>query len=173
MRLLLVAPIAVLLWQERFALALAVYIVCAGTDVLDGIVARRRGEQTEFGVIMDPLADILSTAVVFAVLLAMQLVPLWVFAILMVRYCSLLIGSIVIFFATGPIRFKATPVGKIVGVLQAVGIMVIIALAASEADWTATWGRFIYPVLAVLFGSVIVSQLIIGYRLIRKEPAHV
>ena len=62
----LVAPLVVLIVDDRMGLALAVYTVCAGTDVVDGIVARRRGQRTDFGTMMDPAADIISTAAVFA-----------------------------------------------------------------------------------------------------------
>jgi phosphatidylglycerophosphate synthase len=167
-RFVLVAPIVMLILHDKPLVALVAYVICSGTDVADGIVARRNREITRFGVIMDPLADIVSTAGVFGAFLAKGLIPQWVFIILMLRYGSLFIGAAILFLAVGPMRFKATPVGKIVGVLQALAAILIIALSANAPDLVERFGNVLYPFLGMIFGSVIVSQLVIGIRHIRK-----
>jgi phosphatidylglycerophosphate synthase len=113
---------------------------------------------------MDPLADIASTAGVFGALFANGLVPLWVFAILLVRYGSLFVGSFILFLNYGPIRFRATPVGKIAGVVQAVIAIVILACAALRLPWEGMMGDMLLALLGVVFSSVIVSQVVIGIR---------
>lgn len=168
LRLLLVVPLVALILHDRLVAALAVYVVSAATDVADGIAARRNGEHTEFGVVMDPVADIVSTAGVYAALWVEGLVPAWVFAILVVRYLSLFAGALVLFFAVGPIKFRPTPVGKIAGVLQAVGVIIIIALASTGLAWRQGMGHVLFPFLGMVFGSVIVSQAVLGIRHIRK-----
>jgi cardiolipin synthase len=167
-RLLVVVPLVALILHDRLVAALVVYILCSGTDVFDGIVARRNGERTEFGAVMDPVADIVSTAGVFAALFARGMVPGWVFAILMVRYASLFAGWVVLFLAFGPIKFRPTTIGKIAGVLQAVGAIIIIALASLGLEWQDDIGRVLFPILGIVFGSVIVSQALLGARHIRK-----
>jgi phosphatidylglycerophosphate synthase len=117
---------------------------------------------------MDPLADIISTGAVFGAFLAKGLIPAWVFVILMMRYGILFIGSAILSVVAGPIRFKATPVGKIVGVLQALAAILIIVLSTDEPGLIDDLGYVLYPFLGVIFGSVIVSQLVIGIRHIRK-----
>ncbi|UCG53257.1 MAG: CDP-alcohol phosphatidyltransferase family protein [Candidatus Latescibacterota bacterium] len=168
----LVVPLILTILHERFGLALALYVVCCATDVVDGVVARRNREQTQFGVIMDPLADILSTAGVFAALCVKDLVPPWVLVILAIRYASLMVGSAVLFFAVGPIKFKATPTGKIVGVLQAAVAILIIGLTAAGVDWQKDIGSILYPFLGMIFGSVIISQLVIGIRHVKEGAAN-
>ncbi len=167
-RLLVVIPLVALILHDRLVAALIVYVLCSVTDVLDGIVARRNGERTEFGAVMDPVADIVLTAGVFAALFARDMVPGWVFAILMVRYVSLFAGWLVLFFAVGPIKFQPTTIGKIAGVLQAVGAIIIIALASSGLEWHDDMGRILFPFLGMVFGSVIVSQALLGARHIRR-----
>jgi cardiolipin synthase len=168
LRLVLVAPLVVLIVDDRMGLALAVYTVCAGTDVVDGIVARRRGQRTDFGTMMDPAADIISTAAVFAAFWAKGLVPGWVFIVLMIRYGMLITGSMLIFFTVGPFEFKATRVGKIVGVLQAAAVIMIIVFTLSGAEWQSTAGAILFPFLGTIFGAVIISQLVLGMRHVRK-----
>jgi phosphatidylglycerophosphate synthase len=113
---------------------------------------------------MDPVADILSTAGVFAALYVRELIPLWVLLILAIRYTSLVVGSGVLFFAVGPVKFKATPTGKIVGVLQAAVVILIITMTLANVDWQKDIGVILYPFLGMIFGSVIISQLVIGVR---------
>lgn len=170
LRFMLVVPVVVLLIDEKFWPALAAYIVSLLTDAADGVVARRRGQTTKFGAVMDPLADIVSTAGVFGALLAIGLLPPWVFVILCVRYGVLFAGSAVLSLLVGPIHFRATAVGKIVGVLQAAIAIIIIVLAATGQPWQQTSGNVLFPFLGVIFSSVIVSQIVIGIRHLRQAP---
>ena len=173
LRFLLIPPVLFLLAHERFAAAAALYAIGAITDVADGFVARKRHEITAFGVVMDPLADILSTAGVFAVLLAQGLVPNWVFLLLIGRYGSLFLGTVIMFFKYGPLEFKATLTGKIVGVLQALAVIMIVVYTVLGGDVRSALGRYVYPVLGLLFGAVIVSQLVLGLRKIKSGTVQI
>jgi phosphatidylglycerophosphate synthase len=170
-RFYLIVPVVVLFSHGLLAAALSVYVVLGLTDIADGVVARRRGEQTEFGTVMDPLADIFSTAAVFAAFLAQGLIPLWLFLILMLRYAVLIVGSFVMFLATGPIEFKATIPGKIVGILQGIGIIIIGWCVWRGVAWKQDIAPVLYPSLGLVFAGIVVSQAIIGYRHWRRYAA--
>ncbi len=168
-RVLLIAPAVVFLYQRRFQAAVLTYALCVLTDVIDGMLARKRGEITRFGVVMDPLADVFSTGFVFLTLAVMGLVPVWLFLVLLFRYLHLIVGSVVLFFRHGPIDFKATPVGKIVGVLQAIAVIMIIlgAMGVIPAEYAS--GGIFFGVLGLVFGSVVVSQTLIGWKMIKAK----
>ena len=114
--------------------------------------------------IRQSLADVFSTAAVFSVFLAKGLIPSWLFAILMVRYGMLIVGSFILFVTVGPIEFRATLPGKIVGVVQAVGIVVIIVCVSQGLSWKDTVAPVLFPLLGFFFLVIVVSQLILGYR---------
>jgi cardiolipin synthase len=166
-RFVLVVPLVLFVLDEAFIAALVVYGVVLATDVLDGIVARRKRERTEFGTIMDPLADIASTTALYGALLCHGLIPSWVFLVLMLRYLSLFAGSVALFLVVGPLKFRATPVGKIVGVLQGAAGIMILSMAGAGAQWQETIGVALFTFLGIIFGSVIVSQLIIAIGYVR------
>lgn len=172
LRLVLISPTACLLADDHPIGALVLYAASGITDVLDGAWARRRGEETRFGVMMDPAADILTTAAVYGVFWAKALLPGWVFALLLFRYASLGAGSLALHFAVAPIRFRATLVGKIAGVLQWAAAAAIMGMTAMGLEWREDVGRFLYPLLAIVFGSVIVSQGIAAVRHIERGRAH-
>jgi phosphatidylglycerophosphate synthase len=166
-RFALIAPLVLFVLDKAFIAALVLYGVVLATDVLDGMAARRRRERTEFGTIMDPLADIASTAALYGSFLSLGLIPPWVFWILMLRYISLFAGSVVLFLIVGPLRFRATPVGKIVGVLQGAAGIMILALVAVGVQWHETIGVTLFAFLGIIFGSVIVSQLTLAIGYVR------
>lgn len=162
LRLVLIAPLIVMMGRERWTTSLVLYLVLVSTDMLDGALARRRDECTEFGTIMDPLADVFSNGLVYAVFWVKGFVPTWVFVILLIRYGMLLGGSLALSAIAGPIRFKATPAGKVAAVMQALVAAVILILEMRGTPWKDGIGLFIYPFLGVVFGAVIFSQLVIG-----------
>ncbi len=166
-RFVLAAPAIFLLLARCYPEALFVYIVLAATDILDGIVARRRRQSSEFGVIADPLADVISTFAVFSVLTYQGLCPTWVYAILCIRYAMLLLGSLGLFLATGPLHFTATLPGKIVGVVQAVGGSAII-FGARIGGLPAAPERVLFAFLGIGFASIVISQALIGWRFVRR-----
>jgi cardiolipin synthase len=163
-RFYLIVPVVVLLAQDRLRTGLALYLALGLSDVVDGIVARRRGERTEFGIVMDPLADVLSTAAVFAVLYVRGFVPWWLFALLMLRYLMLVVGSFIFFLLVGPIRFRSTIPGKVVGVLQTAGVTAIVVALMAGPEWLERLGGWLFPFLGLCFASIVVSQAVIGIR---------
>jgi cardiolipin synthase len=166
-RFLLAAPIAVLVLGGEPILALVMYVICLFTDVLDGIVARRRRERSGFGTVIDPIADIVSTAALFWAMWTVGLVPSWLLAALLARYVSLFAVGAAVYAAVGPVRLKATPIGKIVGVLQGVAGIIILVLAGSDVQLVDRIGVTMFPFLGIIFGSVIVSQVIIAVGFVR------
>ena len=168
LRFVLIAPATVLLAQQRYAEALVVYAALFMTDVADGVIARRHGLESEFGVIADPLADIASTFAVFTVLFVQGLCPGWVYAILIIRYASLFVGSLLIRVLTTPFDFKATIPGKIVGVVQTAGVCLIVAgVLAGGLDPRIE--RVLFAFLGIGFASIVASQAVIGWRLVRRR----
>ena len=172
-RFLLIPPLLFLIADDRFTAALIVYIICVTTDVIDGFVARWRDERTQFGTVMDPLADVFSTAAVFTALLVKDFVPLWVYLVLMIRYAMLFVGTTVFFFTTGPVKFQATMVGKIVGVLQATAVILIVGYRLSGIEMGPAAERYVFTFLGLIFCSVIVSQLVLGTRIICRRSVNV
>jgi phosphatidylglycerophosphate synthase len=167
LRMVLIAPAAWLIANGRYFPAALCYLTLILTDVADGILARRRHETTPFGVILDPLADILSTFAVFTALAFGGLVPWWLYGLLVVRYLMLAVGSVVLARIAGPVEFHATIPGKIVGVVQAAGVLWILGSAGAGGETNASNGP-LFAFLGLGFLSIVVSQAIIGYRHIRR-----
>lgn len=99
-------------WQP-FAIAL---VGLAGfTDLLDGVVARRRNQVTALGILLDPIADKFFIATVFICLVAADLSPAWVavvivgreFAVTALRMAALQRGDSVPVSLLGKVKMHA------------------------------------------------------------------
>jgi len=87
-RLVLVFPFVVALSLESFpakVIALVIFIVASATDYLDGYLARRLGQITVFGQLLDPLVDKILTLAAFIFLAAAHALPAWAVIIIASR----------------------------------------------------------------------------------------
>jgi cardiolipin synthase len=169
LRLLFVAPTVCLLAQHHFIAAAVLYFLLGITDVVDGMIARARHETSAFGTFLDPLADILSTAAVFTVFLVDGLIPRWLYALLLLRYIPLAVGSFFLTRARGAVDFSSTVPGKIVGVVQA-STALWVMVSAARGVRPAPGSGPLFAFLAAGFVSIVVSQTVIGYRHVRRAP---
>jgi len=92
--------------------------VAAANDWLDGMIARRRGEITTLGILLDPIADKLLITAAFISLVDMGLVPAWMVVIIIGREFTVL-GLRNIASAEG-LTIEASGLGKTKMALQVV-----------------------------------------------------
>jgi CDP-diacylglycerol---glycerol-3-phosphate 3-phosphatidyltransferase len=89
-------------YPAHFAIALLVFLLASFTDYLDGVIARKWNLITDFGKLMDPLADKVLTASAFICLIPYKALPAWAVIIIISRE----------FLITG-LRLLASSKGKI------------------------------------------------------------
>lgn len=88
LRLLLAFFLMAFLYMQGFwpkVLALVFFVAAAGTDFFDGWLARRNGQVTDFGKIMDPLADKVLVLGAFLSFLELRLISSWMVIIIISR----------------------------------------------------------------------------------------
>ena len=66
-------------------LALAIFLAAAGTDLLDGFLARRWGQITTIGTLLDPIADKLLVSAALISLVQVHAVPAWMVVMIIGR----------------------------------------------------------------------------------------
>src|SRR5438876_10911523 len=92
---------------EKELLASALFIAASITDGIDGYLARRRGQITTMGILLDPLADKLLIAAAFITLVQFnpRMVPAWIAVVIIGR--ELLVSGLRSIAASAGLTFDA------------------------------------------------------------------
>lgn len=126
----------------RFTAGLLIFLAAALSDYLDGAIARKRGLITDFGKLMDPLADKILTASAFICLCGTQVKELRPFpewAVITIISREFLITGLRSLAASKGIVLPAERLGKHKTAWQMITIVYFLVLL-SVSDWTgATW----------------------------------
>lgn len=85
------------LYNERYTVAMILFLLAGVTDVLDGIIARKFNMVTSFGKLADPLADKLMQLTALTILTIQDIIPLPVLIIVVAKESFMIIGSILIY----------------------------------------------------------------------------
>lgn len=105
-------------------LAALLFVVLACTDALDGYLARSRGEVTNFGKFMDPLADKILVAAALLALCELQVLPAWVALVILVR--EFIVSGLHMLAASEGVVIAASWYGKAKTVFQIIAIVMFI-----------------------------------------------
>ena len=116
--------VAVLLTKFNVLIAVAIFLAASLTDLLDGYFARKRGQVTTLGVLLDPVADKLLVSSAFISLVQLQIVPAWMVVIIVGREFAVS-GLRSIASAQG-FTIDASELGKIKMVTQVAAITLLI-----------------------------------------------
>lgn len=85
LRIILVPVFMILLYLGQTYWALAVYIIACVSDFVDGKIARKYNQITDFGKFMDPLADKMLVLAAMCYFVEVGLIPGWVVAVVLLR----------------------------------------------------------------------------------------
>jgi CDP-diacylglycerol--glycerol-3-phosphate 3-phosphatidyltransferase len=151
-----IAAIPLLIWilcTPRFAaeqtgqreiLASAVFILASITDGIDGYLARKRGQITTMGMLLDPLADKLLVAGAFITLVQFNpaLVPAWMATVVIGR--EFLVSGLRSIAASEGFTIQASELGKFKMLVQIISVVAVI-LAHRWHEWPLG-SVYIFPV---------------------------
>lgn len=133
---LTVAFLIVMFSQVRFHETIALILFCAAgvTDFLDGEIARRRNLITNFGILMDPLADKIMVCSAFIAFVGVPWLSAWMAVVVVAR--ELAITGLRLLAASKNVVLAAEGYGKHKTISQITAIIAILVLHAYQ-DWGA------------------------------------
>lgn len=119
--------------QQMYVPALWLFVFAAGTDWLDGFLARRLNQVTQVGRILDPFADkmLVCGTFIFLIVVPVSGVQPWMAALVLAR--ELLVTVLRSFLEQRSADFSATWSGKLKMVLQLVPLILGLWLATQYA----------------------------------------
>ncbi len=155
LRILLVAPVAWLLLEHRFAPALGLFFLAGFSDAVDGFLAKQYGWTSRLGALLDPLADKLLLVTCYAALAWIGLLPLWLLVLVVARDVIIVAGAIVYNFRVARLEAQPTLISKLNTFLQI--LLVLVVIVQQIAPWVPTgWNPLLIYAVTV---SVVWSGL--------------
>lgn len=92
-RFLLIPVIIVFAFQDNYIAAIIVLTISGLTDILDGYIARKFNFITDFGKLMDPLADKATQVALLGTLTIQKIIPLWIIVIVIIKEFLMISGA--------------------------------------------------------------------------------
>ena len=148
-RLLLIPVYWVLMSRDYYYTALAVYVVASLTDLADGYIARKYNQITNFGKLMDPLADKLMVLSVMLSLVIKGILPALPLIILAVKEGLMVLGGAVM------LKRGVVVYSKFIGKLAQTLVVCSLILSFFHEYWT----RIGVPVHRILLWIAVVTTL--------------
>jgi cardiolipin synthase len=167
---IILAPVFVIyLINDQFLPALIVFLLCAVSDGLDGMVARLMNQRSKLGAFLDPLADKLLLVAAFVTLSVRGYLPAWLTVVVFSRDTIILLGVLVLFLNRMEFTIKPTSVSKITTWLQFITIVAV--LSQAYAPSLAKFYPYIFYLTALLTISSGLHYMHYWFRMIGEGPA--
>lgn len=155
---------ALVLWSK--AISLLIFVLAALTDFFDGLIAKQRNMITDFGKLMDPIADKILVIAAFAAFVQIQIIDAWMFVIIISR--EIIITSLRLFALNKGKVLSATRSGKHKTLSQMLVIFLILSFivfkeaALTFFTWDPGWEQFFRQGIYVLMLLTVALTLYSG-----------
>ncbi|MEO6830348.1 MAG: CDP-diacylglycerol--glycerol-3-phosphate 3-phosphatidyltransferase [Acidobacteriaceae bacterium] len=144
-------------YGEQEILASGLFILASITDGVDGYLARKRGQITTMGMLLDPLADKLMVTAAFIALVELnpRIVPAWIAVIVIGR--EFLVSGLRSIAVSEGFTIQASDLGKLKMVTQVVAVVAAIL----DHRWDVWhFGWFIVPIHVIAITAVYFMVLV-------------
>ena len=133
-------------------LALGIFLAAAGTDLLDGYLARRWKQITTVGTLLDPIADKLLISAALVSLVQIRMVPAWMVVLIIGREFA--VSGLRSIAAAEGYTIKASDLGKTKMITQVTAIsMVLLSIRWQQLNGFAMlwmWGVVIFGIASAI-----------------------
>ena len=168
LRLILAVVLFCTIVWEQYLGSFVLFVIAAGTDWLDGYYARKYGQITTLGRILDPFADKVIVCGTFILLLAAPAMAelryglrAWMVVVIVGR--ELLVTALRSFIEQGGSDFSAKMAGKLKMLVQCIAAGIcLLYLHAAEPDSTAAIVGWLRLLLGVSVWSAVVLTVYSG-----------
>lgn len=92
-RFLLIPIIILFAFHDNYVATIIILTISGITDILDGYIARKYNFITDFGKLMDPLADKATQVALLAVLAVKKIIPFWIISTVLFKEFIMIAGA--------------------------------------------------------------------------------
>lgn len=140
-------------WAKSFALI--IFMLASATDYYDGKIARQTGQITNFGKLMDPIADKVLMMAAFLAFVELELIPAWMVVVIIMR--ELFITGVRLVAVGRGIVLAAERGGKHKTVSQVTAIFLMLVFLIGKEAASGIWK----PTFEVWFRRIIFYMMLV------------
>ena len=155
LRFLFIPIIIDFIFKGNYLLAFIFFTISGITDILDGFIARKFNFVSNFGKLMDPLADKLTQICVLGSLVIVKIIPIWILLIVMLKELIMIIGASFLYGKNVVVYSKWY--GKLATVLFYLAI--VISLITKQLGVTGFWSNLDMAVYCLALIATIFSLI--------------
>ena len=150
-RFLLIPVIVVSIFNGDYIIAFIFFTVSGITDIADGCIARKFNLISNFGKLMDPLADKLTQISTIASLTIIDIIPIWILAVVLLKELIMIAGASFLYGKDVVVYSKWY--GKLATVLFYVAI--VFSLLINQFELPSIWSNLdLWLFCLALFATV-------------------
>jgi cardiolipin synthase len=155
LRLVFIPPVILFILYGHYRAAFILTLIAGASDGLDGLLARRLGQQTTLGTYLDPIADKLLLSSSFVALGVGGQIPLWLVILVLSRDVLMLATGLVMILTTPVRSFPPSLYGKANTVAQISTVLATLLALMFRMEvlrWLALTGVYCTAAFTVLSG---------------------
>lgn len=163
-RLLLIPLIVFYIFTGNYILAFVFFTISGITDIADGFMARKFNLVSNFGKLMDPLADKLTQIATLASLVFTDIIPVWILLVVFLKEFIMICGASFLYGKDVVVYSKWY--GKLATVLLYIAI--VISLLLKQFELAGIWEQIDLTIFTLALLSTIFSLVMYVKDLYQK-----
>lgn len=166
-RFILIPFIVLNLANDKYLAAFVIFTVSGLTDILDGFIARKFNFITNFGKLIDPLADKCTQIITLATLALKNIIPMWIIIIVILKEFIMVAGASFLYGKELVVSSKWY--GKLATVLFYIAI--VCSLFIKEFNFTFDFSLYIYylALISTIFSLLMYIKAFYMQGYLKKE----
>ena len=166
-RFILIPFIVLNLANDKYLAAFVIFTVSGLTDILDGFIARKFNFITNFGKLIDPLADKCTQIITLATLALKNIIPMWIIIIVILKEFIMVAGAS--FLSGKELVVSSKWYGKLATVLFYIAI--VCSLFIKEFNFTFDFSLYIYylALISTIFSLLMYIKAFYVQGYLKKE----
>lgn len=166
-RFILIPFIVINLVYDSYIAAFIIFTVSGLTDILDGFIARKYNFITNFGKLIDPLADKCTQIITLGTLAIKDIIPMWIIIIVILKEFIMVAGAS--FLYGKELVVSSRWYGKLATVLFYIAI--VCSLFIKQFDFSFDFSIFIYylALISTIFSLIMYIKAFYMQGYLKKE----
>lgn len=155
LRFLFIPIIIDFIFKGNYLLAFIFFTISGITDILDGFIARKFNFVSNFGKLMDPLADKLTQIATLTSLVFTNIIPIWILLIVLLKEFIMIVGAS--FLYGKDVVVYSRWYGKVATVLFYIAI--VVSLLLKQFQFSNVWGNLDFGLYCLALIATIFSLI--------------